>query len=166
MRETQDSVWQRQGVSWIWQPQALSAVATAPEVLSMRQFIQFRKNWPDHLPSNNDKTMVVAGLDGCLDLLSPEDGEGWLAEEMKAAILSFQDHYDGGAALLFWLPHGANRIVVDNPTDAVRWNCAAPHTDRKLDFGRVLWGEATDYPQHIMLSSSGEPAGLFHRRIS
>jgi len=38
--------------------------------------------------------------------------------------------------------------------------------DRLLAFGRVLWGEANEYPQEILLHDGGKPAGLFHLRIT
>ena len=51
-------------------------------------------------------------------------------------------------------------------TNAVSWNCAAPRGQRQIDFGRILGGEARDYPQEILLRDSGKPAGLFHLRIT
>ena len=68
-------------------------------------------NWPDDLPSNGNNTLVVAGLEGSLDLLTPEDAETWLGDAVKQAILSFQDAYDGQAALIFWLPSGCSSIA-------------------------------------------------------
>jgi len=108
----------------------------------------------------------VAGLDGCLDLLAPSDAENWLSAEIKDAILSFQDFYSGEASLIFWLPSGAGRITVNSPTDAVGWRCAAPSSGQQLDFGRLLWGEAREYPQEVLLHEGAKPAGLFHLRIT
>jgi hypothetical protein len=48
--------------------------------------------------------LVVAGLEGSLDLLAPDQAEIWLGDTIKRAILSFQDAYGGEAALIFWLP--------------------------------------------------------------
>ena len=100
-----------------------------------------------------------------LDLLTPEDAEAWLGDTVKEGIISFQDAYDGQAALVFWLPSGQGRMHVHATTDAVAWHCAAPHGQRQIDFGRILWGEARDYPQEILLRDSGKPAGFFHLRI-
>jgi len=166
MRQLQDSVWQRRGTSWIWDAEALAQVCTVSEVWSLRQFLLAVGRWPVDLPSNNETTLVVAGLDGCLDLLAPADAENWLGAEVKAAILSFQDFYGGEASLIFWLPSGAGRITVNSATDAVSWRCAAPHSGQQLDFGRLLWGEAREYPQEILLHDGAKPAGLFHLRIT
>ena len=86
MKQLRDSVWQRRGTSWIWEAEALAQVAKADEVWSLRQFLLTVGHWPEDLPSNNGATLVVAGLDGCLDLLTPSDAENWLGAEVKAAI--------------------------------------------------------------------------------
>ncbi len=166
MRQLRDNVWQRRGTSWLWDAEALAQVCAASEAWSLRQFLLAVGNWPEDLPSNKETTLVVAGLDGCLDLLNPSDAENWLGAEVKAAILSFQDFYGGAASLIFWLPSGDGRIKINSATDAVGWRCAAPNSGQQLDFGRLLWGEAREYPQEILLREGGKPAGLFHSRIT
>lgn len=166
MRQLLDTVWQRRGTSWVWDEEARNEVCRASEVLSLRQFLRAVGNWPNDLPSNGDHTLVVAGLDGSLDLLTPSDAETWLGDVIKPAVLSFQDVYAGDAALVFWLPIGQNRIKVQPSTDTVSWLCAAPHGRSHIDFGRILWGEANEYPQEIVLREGGKPAGLFHLRIT
>ncbi len=174
MRQVLDTVWQRRGTSWLWDEDARNTVCAAGEVWSLRQFLQAAapnahlqgKGWPDDLPSNDNQTLVVAGLEGSLDLLAPDQGEIWLGDTIKRAILSFQDAYAGEAALIFWLPQGDSRLRVQASTDAVSWLCEPPHRGSLLDFGRLLWGEANEYPQEILLRDGGKPAGLFHLRIT
>ncbi len=166
MRELCDIVWQRHGTSWIWDGNARNEVCQASEVWSLRRFLQAVDRWPQELPSNHGDTLVVAGLDGSLDLLEPTEAEMWLGNYIKPAILSFQSGYEGAAALVFWMPQAGSRYEFDLATDAVRWLCAVPHKGQKLDFGRILWGETSDYPQKILLPAGSGPAGLFHRRIT
>ena len=165
MRQLQDTVWQRRGTTWLWDEEARNHICAAGEVWSLRQFLRAVGNWPADLPSNQGNTLVVAGLDGSLDLLAPHDGETWLGDVIKPAILGFQDEYEGEAALVFWLPAGHNRLRVQAATDAVSWLCHSPH-GYQIDFGRILWGEATEYPQEVLLRGSVRPAGLFHLRIT
>lgn len=167
MRTHLDTVWQSCGTSWVWDEAARNQVCVADEVWSLRQFLRAdaTRTWLEALPSNADRTLVVAGLEGSLDLLTPEDAEAWLGGVVKKAILGFQDVYDGQAALVFWLPGGHHRIKVHPATDEVGWLCHAPH-GHTIDFGRILWGQANEYPQEILLRGGGKPAGLFHRRIS
>ena len=166
MKQLLDSVWQRRGVSWIWENDAFSSVAKASEVLSLRELMRLFGKWPEELPSNRGDTLVVAGLDACLDLLSPSNADEWLGSELKSVVLAFQDAYSGGAALVFWMPNGQRRLHVDLATDAVRWRCAPPHSEEQIEFGRLLWGEAREYPQEIVLAQGNKPAGLFHLRIT
>lgn len=166
MRQTFDTVWQRRGISWIWDEEARNQVCAASEVWSLRQFLLAVGNWPDELPSNGNNTLAVAGLEGSLDLLNPDDAEVWLGNEIKEAILSFQSYYQGEAALIFWLPSGRGRIKLHPATDTIEWRCAAPYGDSLLSFGRILWGEANEYPQEILLREGSQPAGLFHLRIT
>jgi len=166
MRQLRDTVWQRRGTSWVWDEEARNQICAASEVWSLRQFLRPVGNWPNDLPSNEGRTLVVAGLDGSLDLLTPGDAEAWLGDVVKPAVLSFQDEYEGEASLVFWLPTGHSRLKVQASTDAVSWLCAAPHGQNKIEFGRILWGEAHEYPQEILLRDDSKPAGLFHLRIT
>ena len=165
MRQLRDPVWQVRGTSWVWDEEARNQICVAREVWSLRQFLRAKGNWPDDLPSNGGRTLVVAGLDGSLDLLTPTDAEAWLNDTIKPAILSFQDEYEGGAALVFRLPGGHNRLRANTATDEVGWLCHAPH-GHQIDLGRILWGQANEYPQEILLRDGGRPAGLFHLRIT
>lgn len=165
MRQLYDTVWQRRGTSWLWDEEARNQICAASEVWSLRQFLRARKNWPDDLPSNEGRTLVVGGLDGSLDLLTPTDAEAWLGDVIKPAILSFQDEWGSDGALVFWLPSGQNRIKVNAATDEVSWLCHAPH-GYQIDLGRVLWGQANEYPQEILLREGPKPVGLFHLRIT
>jgi len=165
MRQIVDTVWQRRGTSWVWDEEARNHICAASEVWSLRQFLRARGGWPDDLPSNSGRTLVVAGLDGSLDLLTPNDAEAWLDDAIKPAILSFQDNWGSDGALVFWLPGGHNRVRVNPATDEVNWLCHAPH-GHQIHFGRILWGQANEYPQQILLRDGGKPAGLFHLRIT
>ena len=63
------------------------------------------------------------------------------------------------------LPGGHNRIRANAATDEVSWLCHTPH-GHQIDLGRILWGQANEYPQEILLRDGGRPAGLFHLRIT
>jgi hypothetical protein len=166
MRQLRDTTWQRRGTSWIWDAVARDKVGSASEVWSLRQFLQAKGSWPEGLPSNDNQTLVVGGLEGALDVLSPTDAENWLGKAIKGAILSFQEFYDGEASLIFWIPSGRERLDINLATDDVSWCCAHPHQDQRIDFGRILWGQANEYPQRILLPETSSPIGLFHLRIT
>jgi hypothetical protein len=165
MRQLRDPVWQVRGTSWVWDEEARNQICAANEVWSLRQFLRAKGSWPDDLPSNGGRTLVVAGLDGSLDLLTPTDAEAWLGDAIKPAILSFQDDWGSDGALVFWLPGGQSRVRTHPATDEVGWLCHAPH-GHQIDLGRILWGQANEYPQEVLLREGAKPAGLFHLRIT
>ena len=174
MKILQGDVWKRRGVSLLWDSGTLSALASPREVVTIRQFFAMVGSWPDDLPCNSGNTAVVAGLDGCMDILDPASAEDWLKEDVLSAILGFQDHYGLDAALVFWLPSvGKRRIRMNPATESYSWACSAPHAEKRLDLGRILWaGAQADVgriiaPGHTNSDPDG-PAwiGLYHPRLS
>lgn len=166
MRQTLDTAWQRRGTSWVWDQKACNQVCAASEVWSLRQFLRAADRWPEELPSNSGRTLVVAGLGDSLDLLTPPQAELWLETAIKGAILSFQDEFGSDGALVFWLPQGESRVAVHPSTDEVSWICGAQHRGTRLELGRILWGQANEYPQQILIGEGPKAAGLFHLRIT
>lgn len=173
MRPLISDVWQRQGHSLLWNAPALSRLVTPQEIVTLRQFFALVDAWPDDLPANDGRTLVVVGLESALDSLHPEDAAEWLESDLREALRSFEYAYDV-AALIFWLPGGQRRIKANPAQPGVyRWTCAAPHAEIPLDFGRLLWsGAALDAlhildPQHPNADPEG-PAwmGLYLSRLS
>ncbi len=142
MKILQGDVWKRRGVSLLWDGGALSLLAQPQNVVSIRQFFAMVGKWPDDLPCNDGSTLVVAGLEGCVDLMDPVEGESWLKTDLLPAVLAFQDEYSLEAALVFWLPTGKNRVKMNRATEAYSWICSAPHSNQYLDLGRILWAGA------------------------
>ncbi|MGH7963784.1 MAG: hypothetical protein ACRERD_18490 [Candidatus Binatia bacterium] len=172
MRLIHDMSWTRRGSSLLWGAEALSAVAGPAEVVSIRQFFALAQAWPDNLPSGKGNTLVVAGLEGCVDVLSPEDAEAWLEQDLRPRMLSFQEEYQGQAALVLWLPTGRQRMHMLRATETYLWHCGPP-TNRKLALGHILWGGAEADVGRILDAHEKNqdvdgPAwvGLYHPRIS
>ena len=44
--------------------------------------------------------------------------------------------------------------------------CRLVPSDQQVEFGRLIWGEARNYPQEIILADGAKPSGLFHLRIT
>lgn len=173
MKILQGDVWKRRGVSLLWGGETLSALAQPHSVVTIRQFFALVGNWPGELPCNDGNTLVVAGLEGCIDLLEPADAESWTKSELLPAVLAFQDEYGVEAALVFWMPTGKNRVKMNRATEAYSWVCSAPHSNQHIDLGRILWAGAETDVGRIMdagciNSDPDGPAwiGLHHPRLS
>ena len=173
MKILQGDVWKRRGVSLLWGGGTLSALTQPQSVVTVRQFFALVGKWPDQLPCNKGDTLVVAGLEGCIDLLEPADADAWMKSELLPAILAFQDEYGVEAALVFWMPTGKNRVKMNRATEAYSWVCSAPHSNQHIDLGRILWAGAEADARRIMdpdctNTDDDGPAwiGLHHPRLS
>jgi hypothetical protein len=141
-------------------------------VISFREFFMLRSHWPDDLPGGSGNALVVAGLEGCLDSLSEPDSRLWL-QDLKSAVLDFQEHFQGGAALILWLAAGRARLFMDLSNEQYFWRVAAGKDASRLDLGRCLWGGAESDVSRILVSDERDPdpdgaawVGLHHPRIS
>jgi len=163
----------RRGFSLLWEPRVLTEVVAPSAVLSLREFFEARKAWPDELPGSQGDALVVAGLDGCLDSLSENDALAWLETDLKAAVLSFQEHYEGQAALIMWIASGRTRVGMDLADEEYFWKTAPGREAVRLPLGRLLWGGAEADVARILVSAEENPdfdgeayVGLYHPRIS
>lgn len=173
MRLVHDNSWCRRGLSLLWGATPLSDIAKPSEILSIRAFFDAARKWPDELPSNGGRSLVVAGVEGCVDILPPEDAETWLEEELRPRILAFQEEYEGQAALILWLPGGRNRVRMTRATETYHWHCALPWANQTIPLGRILWSGAENDVGRILdprekNQDADGPAwvGLHHPRIS
>lgn len=165
--------WKRRGCSLLWDAGALADVAAPAEVVSIRQFFAIARSWPADLPSAGGAALVVAGVEGCLDVLSGADGAAWLETGLKPAILRFQDEYEGQAALILWLPSGRSRIGMVTATEKYVWKDSRAPDSGGLPIGRCLWAGAESDAARIIVSDAPQPnvdgpawAGLYHPRLS
>ena len=135
MKILQGDAWKRRGVSLLWGGEALSGLAQPQNVTSIRQFFAMVGQWPDDLPCNGGDTLVVAGLEGCIDLMDPVEAEAWLKSDLLPAVLAFQDEYSLEAALVFWMPTGKNRVKMNRATvSGLKGQGKEPANDRRISF--------------------------------
>jgi len=172
MEILRDTIWHRTGMTILWDAESLGNITNPSDVVSVRQMVQLSKSWPEDLPANNGNTLFVAGLDACLDLMAPAAAEGWLTRPLREWILSFQEHYQSQAGIVFYIPDGDKRIRQES-TGTFVWRCGPPNTSTELDFGRALWSGAADDVSWLGSpnGTSGphamqDPIGLFLRRLS
>ncbi len=173
MRCERSQSWRRRGFSLLWEPRVLAEFVAPTSVVSIRDFFSLRKAWPVELQGAKGDALVVAGLDGCLDALSEQDAVSWLETDLKSAVLSFQEHYEGQAALILWLASGRKRIGMDLADEEYFWKISAGRDTVRLPLGRCLWGGAEADVARILVSDEKSPdfdgeawVGLHHPRIS
>lgn len=161
--------WSRRGLTLLWGAEALRDLAAPEEVRPLRNLFCGRSDWPEQLPSNEGRALVIAGLEATLDCLSPADAETWLDHDLRDAILAFQQVYQGDRALVLWLPSGRERIRYDPPRDAWLW---ATPGDTPLPLGRLLFSGAEHEAERIWplglrgTRDDSNLIGLHHARLS
>ncbi len=163
--------WKRRGLTLLWDPRALRELIDPAKVLSMRACLGLHTSWPDDLPGHGGNALVVAGLEGCLDVLTPDDAIEFLERDVRGMVLDFQGHYDGQAALILWLP-GSKRLTMDRATGAYLWRLQ-PGKDDTIPLGRALWAGAEAAAARVIRPGDPDPdvdgdawIGLHHPRIS
>lgn len=164
--------WPRRGFALLWKVNTLVDLVAPADVVSLRQFLAMAEDWPNDLPAGGGDALVVAGLEGCLDVLDAADAARWLETDLKEAVLSFQDHYQGSAGLIFWLPSGRHRISMKGATEQYYWKHRSSGADG-LAIGRLLFSGAENEVERLLDSEDGKAdydgkhwIGLHHPRIS
>lgn len=168
-----DQSWTRRGLSLLWGAEALSRIALPHQVVSVRQLFAVSRAWPEDLTAADGNAVVVTGVDGCLDALSPEDAAQWLEDDFRQIVVDFQDRYENQAALILWIPDGRRRIGMPRATEQYEWNCSGSDLGKTISLGRCLWAGANSDVRRILhrreLNQDPDgPAwiGLNHPRIS
>jgi hypothetical protein len=164
--------WPRRGVALLWDAATLSSLNASQEVSSLRQFFALVDDWPEDLPAADGNALVVSGFEGCLDVLSEDDAVRWIETDLKEAILSFQDFYQGQAGLILWAPSGRNRIAMKGASEEYFWKHRGFGSDG-LPIGRLLFSGAENEVERLLNTDDPHAdydgkhwAGLHHPRIS
>ncbi|MBI5511448.1 MAG: hypothetical protein HY903_22035 [Deltaproteobacteria bacterium] len=156
-----DRGWVRRGLSLVWNAEALGTVAGPDAAWTMRQLLTRSRAWPAALPSSNGEAVVVAGFDSCLDAFGPDAAEVWIQRELVPVMLSFQEEYDGQAALIFWLPEALRRLTHSSADGSYSWRWAGRTSVEPLALGRCLWAGAEADLRRIVVPAKGkvDPTG-------
>lgn len=164
--------WPRRGFALLWDTTTLGDLVDPSDVVSMRQMTAMAQNWPDYLPAADGDALIVAGLEGSLDVLNASDAKTWLTGDFRDLILSFQDFYEGQAGLIFWMPSGHDRISMKGATEEYFW-FHRDSGDEGLPIGRLLFSGAESEVERLLDTddSQADPdgkhwIGLHHPRIS
>ena len=165
--------WSRRGFALLWDADTLAGLVNPAEVLPMRRFFSLIDRWPDDLPAANGDALVVSGFEGCMDVLDGNDARKWIETDLKEAVLSFQDHYEGQAGLILWLPSGRKRILMKGATEEYYWKHRGADNPDGLHIGRLLWAGAENEVERILNTDDRNAdydgkhwVGLHHPRIS
>ena len=160
-----DTVWQRKGISVIWDNSILTELIKNNRVISLREFfIYYEKGWPeDEMPFINNDLLLVAGLEAALDTLESSTAEEWVTAVVYKCIYDFQAWAEGEYALVFWMSK-ADRWKEHIEENRYTWLCDGKDRGKEIELGRGIWNGAQQSVQRV--ESDGHWVGLFLKRIS
>jgi hypothetical protein len=168
-------LWTKRGVSVVWDAKALSDLGSMTKALPLRDWFRWKaEGWVDrneYFTGEEERAIVVAGLDAALDSLDPDDAEAWMQDHLLVTISEFQDQIAGGgqeAALIFWMVN-RKRFRYQTADDSVMWKCSTAHGGRELPISRCIWNGAQSDVRRIIPSDCDDQdngIGLFLQRVS
>lgn len=165
MQDMSSSGWQRRGSSVIFHKAMLGPMITGGHLVSLREALGWLNRWPAEPPGGGN-TVLVGGLEACLEVLTRQEAETFLAARVKPLILEFQYHWDQ-RGLVFGFGGSERRFRLD-AQDQVVFSCPAGGAVRLSEF---LWnGAARDEMFRLLMADPDTPravTGGFHvRRLS
>ncbi len=160
-----DDVWQRKGISVIWDNPVLTKLVKDNRAISLREFFSyFEDGWPDDKMSFiNNELLLVAGLDAALDTLEAQHAEEWVTQEVYKRIYDFQNWAEGQYALVFWMSK-QDRWREHLENNRYTWLCDGKDRGKEIELGSGIWNGAQLSVRRI--ESEGRWIGLFLDRIS
>lgn len=134
MREMSSSAWLRRGSSIVFDKQSLGPLISSGALVPLRAALGWASAWPAE-PPGGGRTVLVSGLETCLEVTSVEDAERFLSERIKPLILSFQEQWDQ-AGLVFGFGTPANSFEVTNMEEEVVFRRRG---DERVRLSRCIW---------------------------
>lgn len=164
-----DDLWKRRGISILWDADLLNSLCRSDQIISLRHFRDLHNDgWSDvDAAMVEEESLVVAGLEGCIDALPPDEATEWLQDVVYRAMVSYQREVaDGGtqASLILWFVD-PRRLHYETSDDAWNFHCAGEYKGQQIPLGRCLFNGAAKDLKEIQ-DADGNKLGLYHPRIS
>lgn len=161
MRDMSSSSWLRQGSSIVFDRDKLGPLITSGCLISLREAFSWLDNWPD-APANNGDTVLVGGLETCLELLTARDAEEFIRGDIRKFIVQFQSRWDR-RGLVFGFSTPA-KIALRVSDDEVLFKSGK----KEIRLSHALWnGTSTIDVARIVADDNSENTLGYHvRRIS
>lgn len=159
MREISTTRWQRQGSSVVFDKGALGGLA----MISLREALGWIRDWPQEA-RNSGSTVMVVGLDACMEVLDPPEAEGLLCRRVKPFVVEFQSRWDQAGLVFGCRCHETSFQV--NPKDETL--AYVRRDGARVRFSESLWdgGSTLDLTRIIDQDGEGRTLGYWVQRIS
>jgi len=165
-----DDVYKRRGISLLWDIANVKEFCDAKKGMSLRSFLlHYANQWKlTEKAVSKSKALLVAGLEGCIDSMNPQDAEEFLRDIVYPAIISFQNKFAGGganASLILWVGD-SSRIEYQTISSKLYYQCSL--YKQKIPLGQCLFRGAESDLLEITTKQDGKEnvIGLYQQRIS
>jgi hypothetical protein len=164
MKELSADSWKRQGSSVIWDKDSLQALLPTASLVSLREFLSWHDAWPAQLPRPS-RTILVAGLQTCLEVLNADEGEAFLLNRVQALIRRQQSRLERFGVIFEFHTASLRAFEVTQREEDISYKRAAQSL---VPLSAPLWGRGTSAEIQILLrsSQSRDHIGFHVRRIS
>jgi hypothetical protein len=162
MREMSSSAWLRRGSSIVFDKQSLGLLISNGSLVPLRQALAWINGWPQYPPSGGE-TVLVGGLETCLEVLSTEEAEKFLWERIKPLILTIQDRWDQ-TGLVFGFGTSPHSFEVTNTDEEIVF---LRRGGERVRLSQFLWdGTSTLNVTRLTRPAGSEAIGYYVPRIS
>jgi hypothetical protein len=134
MHELSSSSWTRRGSSIVFDRDALAPFIAGGSMVPLRDALAWMQKWPTD-PPNNQRTVLVSGLETCIDVVTPEEAEQFLRSRIRPYIQEFQARWDQ-VGLLFGFTSSPHCFSETAAEEEVQW-IRGDH--QKIALSRWMW---------------------------
>lgn len=158
------SAWQRRGSSIVFHRNLLVPLIEAGAMVSLHEALSWVRNWPP-APPNGGNTVLIVGLETCLEVMVPQEAEDFLRRTIRPFLLECRSHWDQ-CGLIFGFGCSEKKFCVD-PQESILF----VHVDgTEIRLSEGVWnGAARDELFCLMASGSAKDrdvVGGYHVRLS
>ena len=161
MKRMGNTSWKRRGSSVIYGKSLLTPFVASSSMISLREALSWRGNWPDEPPGDVD-TILVAGLEACLDTMEANEAYDFLRQTVRPLIIAFQNRWDR-RGLIFGFNCSSRKFEIDAQEQVIFIGVKA---NTRIRLSNGLWnGAASDELYEISdapISGKRYEVGGFH----
>jgi hypothetical protein len=163
MREMSSSAWQRRGSSIVFHRNLLVPLIEAGAMVSLHEALSWLTNWPTD-PPKGGKTVLIAGLETCLEVMVPPEAENFLRRTIRPLLIECRSRWDQ-CGLIFGFGCSEKRFCVD-PQDNILFLSLDGSTIR---LSEGLWNGAANDELFCLMTpqeKNRDVVGGYHVRLS
>ncbi|OCQ93482.1 hypothetical protein BCD64_00875 [Nostoc sp. MBR 210] len=165
MHKMSSSAWQRRGSSIVFHRDLLVPLIESGAMVSLREALSWANNWPLE-PPNGSNTVLIVGLETCLEVMVPSEAEIFLRRTIRPFLLESRNHWDR-CGLIFGFGCSEKRFCID-PQESILFVYLDGTTHIRLSEG--LWNGAARNELFYLTTpeqtKNHDVVGGYHVRLS